>query len=293
MPFAVACTSTPWKPGRSARGAGCSRTSPAATSTTTLANATTARVQANGEASRSGISPARTHSPAASPSRMFAFISAASRFQGTSGIADNSGRIPRTAPKAAISPRQSSHFARWRLVRQRANGPRSSPVCNANVARFGCFIFLPLSIFHIPAELDAGIRNVRPHRGLGAIQPLGHFFRRQAFYIAQHKRGPFPGSEKAQTVFQVIPLLGPKQDLLGTFRAAYRRFFDFAKRDAAAAAQEIDRRIGGDPRQPMRGLLLVLDLVLALQRLDKCLLGQILGIRDIPDDPVDLNEDAP
>jgi hypothetical protein len=64
-----------------------------------LANATAARVRVNSGVARSGGSLARTHSPAASPSRMLAFISAASRFHWISGV---SARSPATARVAAV-----------------------------------------------------------------------------------------------------------------------------------------------------------------------------------------------
>ena len=37
----------------------------------------------------------------------------------------------------------------------------------------------------------------------------------------------------------------------------------------------------------------LLELILALERLDEGLLGQILGVGDVADDPVDEQEDSP
>ena len=79
-------------------------------------------------------------------------------------------------------------------------------------------------------------------------------------------------------------------DLFGAFRMALRGILDFAKRGPPAAPQEIDGRIGGDPRQPVRRLLFVLELFLVLQRLDEGLLGEVLGVRDVPHNPVNLHE---
>ena len=88
-------------------------------------------------------------------------------------------------------------------------------------------------------------------------------------------------------------MLAAQQFLFRTFRVAFRRLVDLAKRGAPVAAQEIDRRIGGDPRQPVRGLLFVFELFLVLQGLDEGFLGQVLGVRDIAHDPVDLHENPP
>ena len=43
----------------------------------------------------------------------------------------------------------------------------------------------------------------------------------------------------------------------------------------------------------MRRFLLVLELILALQRLDEGFLGEILGVGDVADNAVNLHEDAP
>lgn len=43
----------------------------------------------------------------------------------------------------------------------------------------------------------------------------------------------------------------------------------------------------------MRRLFDVLQLILPLEGLDKGLLGQILGIGDVPNDPVDEQKDSP
>src|SRR5690349_4372774 len=68
---------------------------------------------------------------------------------------------------------------------------------------------------------------------------------------------------------------------------------ELAKARAAAAPAEIDGRICGDSRQPVSGFLLVLELFLVLEGFNEGLLSQILGIRDISDDTVDLYENPP
>src|SRR5690349_491567 len=73
----------------------------------------------------------------------------------------------------------------------------------------------------------------------------------------------------------------------------FRSMLHFAKRRAAAAPQKIDGCIGSDPRKPVRCLLFVLELVLVLERLNEGLLSKVLGIRDVPDDAIDLEENPP
>ena len=74
---------------------------------------------------------------------------------------------------------------------------------------------------------------------------------------------------------------------------AFGSLVDFAEGGAAAAAEEIDGGIGGDSRQPVRRFLFVLELFLMLEGLDEGLLRQILGVRDISHDAIDLHEDPP
>ena len=98
-------------------------------------------------------------------------------------------------------------------------------------------------------------------------------------------------AEKPQAVFQVVALFRAEHQLLRAVGMALGRLVDFAKSGAAAAAQKIDGRVSGDAGKPVGGLLLVLQLFLVLEGLDKGLLSQILGIRRVPDDPVNLDED--
>src|ERR1019366_6118624 len=52
------------------------------------------------------------------------------------------------------------------------------------------------------------------------------------------------------------------------FRMAHGSLVDFTKSGAGIEPHEIDRRVCSDSRQPVRGFLLVLELLLVLQRLD-------------------------
>src|SRR5262249_21589092 len=232
------------------------------------------------------------HSPAASPSRILAFISAARRFHCSSGISPRSVAISRMASNAASSSRHLSQRTTWRAVRQRANMPRSPPASSASVARAGCFIFLPLPSFDIPAKLGARVRDVRPHRRFRAIEPPGHFLGRQSFDIAEHQRGPLARTQQPQPVLEIVSLFGPEERLFGTFRTALLEVvFHLAVVHPIIAAQKIDRGVRSNTRQPMCRFLVVLNLVLVLERLNKGFLGQVLCVRDIPDNPIDLYKD--
>src|SRR5713226_6755612 len=87
-------------------------------------------------------------------------------------------------------------------------------------------------------------------------------------------------------------MLGPEENLLGRIAAHLQARLQLTVGHAAVAAEEIERRVGGDPRKPMRRLLIVLELVLTLQSLDESFLRQILGVGGIADNAVDLDEDA-
>ena len=67
---------------------------------------------------------------------------------------------------------------------------------------------------------------------------------------------------------------------------------EVGKTHAARAAQKIDGGVAGDARQPVRGLVQILQLILPLQRLDERFLGQILGVGDVAHDAVDQQEHA-
>ena len=85
-------------------------------------------------------------------------------------------------------------------------------------------------------------------------------------------------------------MLALQGQLLGGLRVTVGRVVDFTERRASAAPQEVDRGVGRNPRQPVRRLLLVLELFLVLQRLDERFLGEVLSVRDVAHDAVDLQE---
>ena len=57
-------------------------------------------------------------------------------------------------------------------------------------------------------------------------------------------------------------------------------------------AQEIKRRVGGNAGKPMRGFLLILQLLLPLQGFDERFLSQILRIGHVANHPINLQENA-
>jgi hypothetical protein len=59
-------------------------------------------------------------------------------------------------------------------------------------------------------------------------------------------------------------VLAAQQLLLRAFRLALGSLVDFTERGARIAPQEVDCRICSDSRQPVRGLLFVLELLLVL-----------------------------
>src|SRR5215467_5167583 len=124
---------------------------------------------------------------------------------------------------------------------------------------------LPLPSFDVTAELGTAVGNVRSNGSFGAVELSGHFFGGESFHVAQQERGPLARAQKAQAVFQVVPLFGPQEQLFRALRMTLRSLVELAERPPAPP-QEIDRRIGGDPRQPVRGLLIVFELFLVLER---------------------------
>ena len=85
-------------------------------------------------------------------------------------------------------------------------------------------------------------------------------------------------------------MLAAQHTLLRVLGVTLRRDVDFAKRHATVPPQKIDRGVGGDARQPVRRLLFVLELVLALQRFDEGFLRQILRVGHIAHNAVNLHE---
>ena len=51
--------------------------------------------------------------------------------------------------------------------------------------------------------------------------------------------------------------------------------------------QEVDGGITGNSREPVRRFPQVLELLVALERLDEGFLGEVLRVGDVSDDPVD------
>jgi hypothetical protein len=72
-----------------------------------------------------------------------------------------------------------------------------------------------------------------------------------------------------------------------------RHLIDLAERDTAVAAEKINRCVAGDARHPVGGLFQFFQLVAALESLNKRLLGQVLGVIDVTDQPVNQQEDTP
>ena len=124
---------------------------------------------------------------------------------------------------------------------------------------------------------------------------LGDQLGRQFLDIAKQQGSSFAVRKNRQTFFQISPVLGAEQRLLGRFGRLTQRFdkaVDLAEIYFAVTAQKIDGRVARDAREPVRRLVQFLELILPLERLDKGLLGEILGVVNVPDDPVDQPEDA-
>jgi hypothetical protein len=67
---------------------------------------------------------------------------------------------------------------------------------------------------------------------------------------------------------------------------------NLAERDPAVAPKEIERGVGCDAGQPVRGFLLVFQLVLPLKGFDESLLREVLRVVHVADNAIDLKEDA-
>ena len=120
-----------------------------------------------------------------------------------------------------------------------------------------------------------------------------HFLGRQLFHIAQNQSRALSGRQTFQPGGQPFALFGTEHRCLGRLGMAFGSFSDLTKRHSAVAAQKIERGIGGDARQPVRGFQFVLELLLTLQGLDEGLLREILRVVDIADHTVNLPENAP
>ena len=68
-------------------------------------------------------------------------------------------------------------------------------------------------------------------------------------------------------------------------------FAQFYKRHPPAATQKLERGVGCDARQPVRGLQFVFELILPLQGFDESFLGQVLRVMNCSADrPCDKSE---
>ena len=198
----------------------------------------------------------------------------------------------KTASSAATSSRQVSAILQVPL-----DAPtRPSAEIAARMQRqgigIGCVSVIAFFPFHIPAEFGARIGYVRPDRvafwnssNAGPLLPAG-----KAFHIAQHQRS----ATRSRALSRRKPSsryarCSPRSTASGLSPSLCVRIFNLARIGLfQVAAQKIDGGVRGDPGKPVGGFLLVLQLILPLERLDKGLLGQILGIGDVPNDPVNL-----
>ena len=121
-----------------------------------------------------------------------------------------------------------------------------------------------------------------------------HFLGRQIFHIAQHQRGPLPRRQPFESRRQPVALFGRAAAQLQAFPHGSRAAsVDLAESHPAVTAQKIERRVGGDPREPVGGFQVVFELVLPLQGFDESFLSQILRVVNVADHPVNLAENAP
>src|SRR6266849_4672811 len=146
---------------------------------------------------------------------------------------------------------------------------------------------------HVAAQFDSGIGDVRAYRGFRAIQLFRHILRRASFDVPQYQRGALAPRQQPQPILEIFAMLRAQYQLFGRLVLTLSLQVHLAVGHAPMAPQEVDSRVRRDPRKPVRRLLLVLELILPLQSLDKGFLRQVLGIGDVAHDPVDLEEDAP
>ena len=139
----------------------------------------------------------------------------------------------------------------------------------------------------------ARIRDMRPHRGFGTIEPSAPLHRPAIFHIAQHQRRALSRCQPLQPGGQPVALFGSEHGRFRRFRMALGRLGDLAKRHPAVTSQKIERGVGRDARQPVRGFQFVFELLLTLQSFDESFLGQILRVMNVSDHAVNLQENAP
>ena len=124
----------------------------------------------------------------------------------------------------------------------------------------------------------------------------GDFFGRHVLHVAQQQRGSLaagqhfePASSVSRRSFRSsrCSALSSRELASGSGRSSRSE-----KLTASGAAQKIDGRIAGDPREPVRGLLQILQLIVALQGLDEGFLGEILSVGHVAHNAVDQQEHA-
>ena len=114
---------------------------------------------------------------------------------------------------------------------------------------------------------------------------------RQTFDVSQDQGYAFALRKQPQAVFEIRVLFSAQYGLLWGFRGHFWRFFDFLERHAFALTDEVERRVHRDAAHPLRRLGVVLELIAAFQRFDKCVLSKVLGVGHIADDSIDQAED--
>ncbi len=124
---------------------------------------------------------------------------------------------------------------------------------------------------------------------------LGNFLRGHILYIPEQQSSPLTVSQRRQSGLEVFAPLGLQYESFRAFqrrcRNRLREFIDIRETDPSMPPEEVDCRICGNPREPVSGLLQILDLILPLERFDESFLRKILSIIDIADNPVDQQED--
>ena len=114
------------------------------------------------------------------------------------------------------------------------------------------------------------------HRRHRTTEALRHLLGGKIFDIAQQQRGPLLDRQQPQTVLEILLLLAPKQLALRIPLGGHLQRIDqsvnLGKIHPAVTPEKVDRRVVRNARQPLGRFLCILQLVAALQRLDKGLL---------------------
>src|SRR5581483_10399444 len=145
---------------------------------------------------------------------------------------------------------------------------------------------------HKLAQLHARIRDMRTNRGFRAAKPARDLLAREIFDVAKHTGGARARGQLFKTCGEPVALLGPDERSFGVFRVIVGRFGDLAEGDAPVAAEEIESGIGSDAGKPVCGFLLVLQLILTLESFDESFLRKVLGVMDVANDAINLEENT-